>query len=97
MYIIAYLACLKSFISVYINNIFLLFVFIQYTEDDIPGTLTKHKWKTLGTPDAVKQSRISYQMNQQKKQGKIINAAHKNYIFVEEEGDIICEKSNNNI
>lgn len=41
-----------------------------YTKSYIPGTLTKHKFETLGTRDAVKNSRQNYLTNQKKEQGK---------------------------
>lgn len=56
---------------------FVLFCFQDNTDDDIfsksniPGILTKHKFTTLGTHDAVKESRRSYLMNQQQRQGML--------------------------
>lgn len=49
----------------------------QYSDEDIfarsytPGSLTKHKFNTLGTHEAVKESRRTYQTNQQQKQGRL--------------------------
>lgn len=40
-----------------------------YSKSYIPGTLTKHKFETLGTRDAVKESRQNYLSNQKKEQG----------------------------
>lgn len=41
-----------------------------YSKSYIPGTLTKYKFETLGTHDAVKESRQNYLSNQKKEQGK---------------------------
>lgn len=53
----------------------LIFFLLQDTDDIysqsyIPGTLTKHKFETLGTRDAVKDTRQNYLTNQKKEQGK---------------------------
>lgn len=55
-----------------------LFIFVSLLQDSddiyantyIPGTLTKHKFETLGTSDAVKESRQNYLTNQKKEKGK---------------------------
>lgn len=40
-----------------------------FSHSYIPGTLTNHKYETLGTRDAVKDSRQHYLLNQKKEQG----------------------------
>ncbi len=68
-------------LAFYFNLGILIFIFnfnfflLQDTEDIysqsyIPGTLTKHKFETLGTRDAVKDTRQNYLTNQKKEQGK---------------------------
>lgn len=58
----------------------------QYSDEDIfarsytPGSLTKHKFNTLGTHEAVKESRRTYQTNQQQKQGRSVE--QKFFVFI---------------
>lgn len=44
-----------------------------YSKSYIPGTFTKHKFNTLGTHTAVKESRHRFMTSEQQKQGKHIN------------------------
>ncbi|KAG4070746.1 hypothetical protein HA402_010972 [Bradysia odoriphaga] len=50
-----------------------------FSKSYIPGTLTKHKFETLGTRDAVKDSRQNYLSNQKKEQALAADHANKMY------------------
>lgn len=74
----------------------IIFIFVSLLQDlddiyantYIPGTLTKHKLETLGTSDAVKESRQNYLTNQKKEKGKYTHANFKLYSVLY----IACEK-----